>query len=80
MCVPPERQSLSRPYSSTLQYVNEKGFLRAADEGKVFPAAAGINSKVSYLDEGAALWSPTTDGAWHLFSIALIPQSESQQN
>ena len=42
-----------------------------ADEGKFFPAAAGINSTVSYLDEGAAQWSPTTDGAWHLFSIAL---------
>jgi hypothetical protein len=26
---------------------------------------------VSYLDEGAAIWSPTTDGAWHLFSVAL---------
>jgi hypothetical protein len=45
-----------------------------ADEGKVFPAAAGINSTVSYLDEGAALWSPTTDGAWHLFSVALNTQ------
>ena len=42
-----------------------------ADEGKVFPAAAGINSAVNYLEEGAALWSPTTDGAWHLFSVAL---------
>lgn len=41
-----------------------------ADEGKVFPAAAGINSAVSYIEKGAALWSPTTDGAWHLFSIA----------
>ncbi len=41
-----------------------------ADEGKVFPAAAGINSAVSYIEEGAALWSPTIDGAWHLFSIA----------
>jgi hypothetical protein len=42
-----------------------------ADEGKVFPAAAGINSTVSYIEEGVALWSPTTDGAWHLFSVAL---------
>ena len=42
-----------------------------ADEGKVFPAAAGINSAVNYLEEGVALWSPTTDGAWHLFSVAL---------
>ncbi len=42
-----------------------------ADEGKVFPAAAGINSTVNYLEEGAVRWSPTTDGAWHLFSIAL---------
>jgi hypothetical protein len=42
-----------------------------ADEGKEFPASASINSAVNYLEEGAALWSPTTDGAWHLFSIAL---------
>lgn len=42
-----------------------------ADEGKVFPAAADINSTMSFMQEGAALWSPTTDGAWHLFYIAL---------
>jgi hypothetical protein len=40
------------------------------DEGKVFPTTAGINSTVAYIEEGAVLWSPTTDGAWHLFSIA----------
>ena len=41
-----------------------------ADEDKTFPRQAPINALVSYLEEGAALWSPTTDGAWHLFSIA----------
>jgi hypothetical protein len=40
-----------------------------ADEGKVFPSQALINPSVNYLDDGAAQWSPTTDGAWHLFSI-----------
>ncbi len=40
-----------------------------ADEGKVFPRQAPINPLVTYLDDGAAQWSPTTDGAWHLFSI-----------
>lgn len=40
-----------------------------ADEGKVFPSQAPINPLVTYLDDGAAQWSPTTDGAWHLFSI-----------
>lgn len=39
------------------------------DEGKVFPATAEVNPTVSYLEEGSALWSPTTDGAWHLFSV-----------
>jgi hypothetical protein len=40
-----------------------------ADEGKIFPSQALINPSVNYLDDGAAQWSPTTDGAWHLFSI-----------
>jgi len=40
-----------------------------ADEGKVFPDDAPISPLVNYLDDGAAQWSPTTDGAWHLFSI-----------
>lgn len=40
-----------------------------ADEGKVFPSEALINASVNYLDDGSAQWSPTTDGAWHLFSI-----------
>ena len=40
-----------------------------ADEGKVFPRQAPINPLVTYLEDGAAQWSPTTDGAWHLFSI-----------
>jgi hypothetical protein len=42
-----------------------------ADEDKIFPQQAPVNALVSYLKDGAALWSPTTDGAWHLFSIAL---------
>jgi hypothetical protein len=42
-----------------------------ADEEKFFPQQAPVNALVSYLKDGAALWSPTTDGAWHLFSIAL---------
>jgi hypothetical protein len=41
-----------------------------ADEGKIFPQQAPINPLVNYLEDGAAQWSPTTDGAWHLFSIA----------
>ena len=41
-----------------------------ADEDKVFTRQAPINALVSYLKDGAAMWSPTTDGAWHLFSIA----------
>ncbi len=41
-----------------------------ADEGKIFPQQAPINPPVNYLEDGAAQWSPTTDGAWHLFSIA----------
>ena len=40
-----------------------------ADEGKIFPRQAPINASVNYLHDGAAQWSPTTDGAWHLFSI-----------
>jgi hypothetical protein len=44
----------------------------AADEGKLFPRQAPINSLVTYLEEGAAQWSPTTDGAWHLFSIEAL--------
>jgi hypothetical protein len=40
-----------------------------ADEGKVFPRQALIDPSVNFLDDGAAQWSPTTDGAWHLFSI-----------
>ncbi len=42
-----------------------------ANEDKIFPQQASVNALVSYLKDGAALWSPTTDGAWHLFSIAL---------
>ena len=51
--------------------VASKGVLiiPCADEGKVFPRQAPINASVTYLHDGAAQWSPTTDGAWHLFSI-----------
>lgn len=42
-----------------------------AEVDKIFPRQAPVNALVSYLKDGAALWSPTTDGAWHLFSIAL---------
>ena len=40
-----------------------------ADEGKTFPRQATIAPNVVYIENGAAHYSPTTDGAWHLFSI-----------
>jgi hypothetical protein len=40
-----------------------------ADEGKTFPRQAEIAPNVVYIENGAAHYSPTTDGAWHLFSI-----------
>ena len=40
-----------------------------ADEGKTFPRQAEIIAHVAYIENGAAHYSPTTDGAWHLFSI-----------
>ena len=40
-----------------------------ADEGKPFPRQATIAPNVVYIENGAAHYSPTTDGAWHLFSI-----------
>ena len=40
-----------------------------ADEGKTFPRQAEIAPNVVYIENGAANYSPTTDGAWHLFSI-----------
>ena len=49
--------------------VYESGRVPDGREGKVFPSQALINPSVNYLDDGAAQWSPTTDGAWHLFSI-----------
>ena len=54
-----------------LVIVASKGVLiiPCADEGKTFPRQAPINASVAYLHESAAQWSPTTDGAWHLFSI-----------
>ena len=39
-----------------------------AELKKEFPPSAPIYPSVVYLENGAALWSPTTDGAWHLFS------------
>ena len=42
-----------------------------ADEDRIFPRQAPINALVNYVEDGAALWSPTTDGAWHLFSVAV---------
>ena len=40
-----------------------------ANEGKTFPRQAEIIATVVYIEDGAAHYSPTTDGAWHLFSI-----------
>ena len=40
-----------------------------ADFKKEFPPSAPIYPSVVYLENGAALWSPTTDGNWHLFSV-----------
>jgi hypothetical protein len=40
-----------------------------AELKKEFPTSAPIYPSVVYLENGAALWSPTTDGAWHLFSV-----------
>ena len=40
-----------------------------AELKKEFPTSAPIYSSVVYLENGAALWSPTTDGNWHLFSV-----------
>lgn len=40
-----------------------------ADEGKTFPRQAEIIAHVAYIENSAAHYSPTTDGAWHLFSI-----------
>ena len=47
-----------------------------ADEGKEFPRTAPINPSVVYLENGAALWSPTTDGAWHLFSVVGVGSAD----
>jgi hypothetical protein len=41
-----------------------------ADEHKIFPQSAPIHAQIVYIENGAALWSPTTDGLWHLFSFA----------
>ena len=43
-----------------------------AEFKKAFPASAPIYSSVVYLENGAALWSPATDGTWNLFSVIWI--------
>ncbi len=48
-----------------------------ANEGKTFPDEAPINSSVSYMEEGGSKYSPTTDGRWHLFSVAKTGKSDS---
>jgi hypothetical protein len=40
-----------------------------AEFRKKFPKSARVYPSVVYLENGAALWSPATDGTWHLFSI-----------
>jgi len=40
-----------------------------ADEGAILSNHVPINSNVVYFEDGAALFSPTENGAWHLFSI-----------
>jgi hypothetical protein len=48
-----------------------------AEEQKIFSQSAPIHSSVVYIEDGAALWSPTIDGAWHLFSVVQADQSVS---
>ena len=48
-----------------------------AEEQKRFPLSAPIHSSAVYIEDGAALWSPTIDGAWYLFSVVQIDQSIS---
>ena len=48
-----------------------------ATEGKTFPDEAPINSSVSYMEDGGSKYSPTTDGRWHLFSVAKTEESDS---
>ena len=43
-----------------------------ADFKKEFPQSARVYPSVVYSANGAALWSPTTDGNWHLFSVIWI--------
>ena len=46
-----------------------------ANEGKTFPRQAEIIAHVAYIEDGAAHYSPTTDGAWHLFSVEILAES-----
>lgn len=43
-----------------------------ADAGQTMGNDLPVNSSVVYLENGAALFSPTTNGAWHLFSLGDI--------
>lgn len=43
-----------------------------ANEGSSFPLQASVFFSVSYIKDGAAQYSPTDNGAWHLFSIGAI--------
>lgn len=45
-----------------------------ANEGATFPRQAGINANISHIEDGAAQYSPTDNGAWHLFSIDAITE------
>lgn len=45
-----------------------------ADEGYSFPLQAKIIANVSYIEDGAAKYSPTDNGAWHVFSIDAITE------
>jgi hypothetical protein len=43
-----------------------------AEFKKAFPKSARVYPSVVYLENGAALWSPATDGTWNLFSVIWI--------
>lgn len=42
----------------------------ASDEGSTISPTPSIDPNVCVLDDGAALYSPTDGGAWHLFGVA----------
>ena len=45
-----------------------------ANEGSSFPLQASVLATVSHIKDGAAQYSPTDNGAWHLFSIDAITE------